>query len=97
MILEYFSNNIKLALQNEKFNELYQSVEEIRLRANRPIILKMNKSNQILKYTVNIEDILETLERVCENSIYAYQNQIANGFITIRGRAQSWNSRKCGN
>lgn len=87
MILEYFSNNIRTALQSENYNEIYRSIEEVRLRVSRPIILKMNKSNKVLKYTVKIEDILETLERVCESSIYAYQNQIANGFITIKGRS----------
>lgn len=84
MIIEYFSKNIKYALQ-EDFLSIQVNVEEIRLRVNRPIILKMNGTNKILKYIVKIEDILETLDRVCENSIYAYQNQISNGFITIKG------------
>ena len=86
MILEYFSNNIKIALQNENIKTIYENIEEIRLRANKPIILKTNNTNKVLKYIVKTEDILETLEKICENSIYAYQNQIANGFITIKGR-----------
>ena len=28
---------------------------------------------------------MQTLERLCENSIYAYKNQIKEGFITIKG------------
>ena len=85
MIIEYFSKNIKNALLEEEFLNIHSAVEEIRLRVNRPIILKTNSTNKILKYIVRIEDILETLEKVCENSIYAYQNQISNGFITIKG------------
>ena len=84
MILEYFSKNIKTVLQ-EEIRTIEKNIEEIRLRANKPIILKTNSTNKIIKYIVKIEDILETLERVCESSIYAYQNQISNGFITIKG------------
>ena len=85
MIIEYFSNNIRVALQNEGLITSQKNIEEIRLRANKPIILKTNETNITMKYIVKIEDILQTLERICENSIYAYQNQIVNGFITIKG------------
>ena len=85
MILQYFSNNIKTVLQNDEIKAIHKNIEEIRLRVNKPIILKTNTTNIISNYMVKIEDILETLEKVCENSIYAYQNQISNGFITIRG------------
>ena len=49
-----------------------KNLEEIRLRVNRPIILKYNQQEKMLSYTVKTEDILETLEHICENSIYAY-------------------------
>ena len=29
--------------------------------------------------------MLSSLQAICENSIYTYQNQIANGFITVKG------------
>ena len=38
-----------------------------------------------MKYIVSSEDVIETLQNICENSIYSYQNQICNGFVTIRG------------
>ena len=62
-----------------------KNLEEIRLRVNRLIILKYNQQEKMLSYTVKTEDILETLEHICENSIYAYQKQIASGYITIKG------------
>ena len=34
---------------------------------------------------MSYEEILTILQLVCENSIYSYQNQIAEGFITIQG------------
>ena len=80
-ILKYFSANIRNILQNEEFLD----IEEIRLRVNKPIILKRNTCEKIINYNVNIEDILQTLELICDNSIYSFQNQICNGFITICG------------
>ena len=29
--------------------------------------------------------MIDTLQNICENSIYSYQNQICNGFITVKG------------
>lgn len=31
------------------------------------------------------EDILRIFQSICDNSIYAYQNQIVNGYLTIHG------------
>lgn len=74
---------------------LYITLEEIRLRVNKPIILKFNQAEKIFDYNVKPEDILETLRIVCENSIYSYQNQICNGYITIKGGHRIRNKRKC--
>jgi len=61
------------------------NIEEIRIRANKPLIIRFSNEEHIFDYIVNTEDILETLEKVCENSVYTYQNQICNGFITLKG------------
>lgn len=60
-------------------------LQEIRLRVNRPIILKFRNYDLVLNYIIKTEDILQILERFCENSIYAYKNQICQGFLTIKG------------
>ena len=39
----------------------------------------------ILSYKVTAKDLLETLEKVTENSIYTYEKQISQGFITLAG------------
>ena len=65
--------------------EKNKNIEEIRLRADRPLILKFNKKEIIFKTIVTQEMILQTLQKVCDNSIYSYQNQIRDGFITVKG------------
>ena len=76
-ILGYFPETIEKALAIE-VSENFDSLEEIRLRALRPIILKLRDDEKIIKYNVTTEEILNTLAHICENSIYSYQNEIAN-------------------
>lgn len=82
-ILRYFPDKIRVVLENEINNNLV--IEEIRIRNSKPIILKLNNSEKIINYIVQTEDVLKTLQSICENSIYSYQNQICEGFITIKG------------
>ena len=82
-ILKYFPKNIYEEIQKGLDEE--ELLEEIRLRNNRPLILKFSNKEKILKKSVNTNEILETLEHICDNSIYSYQAQIREGFITIKG------------
>lgn len=86
-ILMYFPNKIyqiflNLFTENIKIKD---EIQEIRIRANRPIIIKLRERDLILQYEVMQNEILQIVERLCENSIYAYKNQICEGFITIKG------------
>lgn len=88
-IFQYFSDSLQKVIESY-FNHVakpteYRMLEEIRIRSNRPLILKFSDREKILEYIVSPEDVLETLQKICENSIYSYQNQICEGFITLRG------------
>ena len=73
------------------------TIEEIRLRANRPLMLHTKRSDWFVDlsgylkkdyddcYVVSREDIAKTLELISGNSIYAFQEDIKNGFITLKG------------
>ena len=63
----------------------FEKIEEIRIRAENPVILKMGANEIVIKYKVTTEEIIGILQNFCSNSIYTYQNQICNGFITISG------------
>ena len=84
-VLEYFPNNIRDILTKEINSRNYKLLEEIRIRVNRPIILKFNNFLKKIDYIITTEDILRILEYITENSIYSYQKQICEGFITLRG------------
>lgn len=62
-----------------------EKIDEIRIRAERPIIVKIGLNEIVLKYKVSQEEIFNILQNFCSNSIYTYQNQISSGFITVYG------------
>ena len=87
-IVKFFPDEIADELNKyfeEDEEEKNKAVEEIRLRTDKPIQIKFNKFEKIIDKNVTKEEILRTIQYVCDNSIYAYQNQICEGFITVRG------------
>ena len=82
-IEQYFlSENINLNL-----------LEEIRIRVNRPILLKIGQEEKKIEHIINSEEILETLQHICDNSIYTYQSQICNRIYNYARRTSCWNNR----
>ena len=82
-LLKYFPMNLRMKLEGQV--KECEAIEEIRLRNNKPIILKCSDYENIIQYNITYREMLEILQRICDNSIYTYQNQICNGFITIKG------------
>lgn len=83
-VLEYFQTCIREKIMD--FENKLDNLEEIRIRTNKKILLKIGQDEYEVNHIVNTNEILEILQRICDNSIYTYQNQICNGFITIKGR-----------
>lgn len=86
-ILRYFPNKIYQIFSNllQENLQIANELQEIRIRVDKPIILKLREKDIILQYNILQTEILQIVERLCENSIYAYKNQICEGFITIKG------------
>lgn len=86
-ILKFFPINISnviynTIMSNEKVKE---EIREIRIRIQQPLILKLRDRDIIIDYKISQNEILQIVERLCENSIYAYKKQLCEGYITIRG------------
>lgn len=88
-VLNYFPENIEKILRDIFINnpeaKLETRIEEIRIRINRPIILKLRDADICMDYIVSEKDVLQTIEKICENSLYAYKKQISEGYITVKG------------
>ena len=86
-LIKYFPINIYNLLNNtiNQNKKIEEELQEIRIRCNRPIILRLRNMEILIEYNVSQKEILQTIEKLCENSIYAYKNQICEGFITVKG------------
>lgn len=84
-ILRYFPKKVQELIKDNINNEELEVLEEMRVRNNLPLILKIGQAEKIIDYQITTEDINYIFQKICENSIYSYQNQIANGFITVQG------------
>ncbi len=84
-ILKYFPKQISEILY-DNINKNYDSLEEIRLRIDKPIILKFFNTEILVPYYINREEIIKTLQILCDNSIYSYQSQICSRIYNNKGR-----------
>ncbi len=95
-ILPFLIPGIRAVIQNINVNEL-NNLEEIRLRAGKPLMVFYKNKDWFVAqngkltrsiseaYFVDQKEIVKTLELMSENSIYAYQDEIRSGYLTLRG------------
>lgn len=77
---------LPLKISNElKEILLKEPVQEIRIKVHKPIIVNLAHKEIILKYVTTIEDIKQILVKISNYSLYAYEEEIKQGYITIRG------------
>ena len=94
-LLKIFSLKLRTILKNVKIK--YDDLQEIRLRINSPLLiiyenmeyfiteygeLSINPDNGII---VTNNEIRETMEYISNYSLYAFEDEIRQGFITIAG------------
>ena len=88
-ILLYFPINIvkiiEEAIKQNPQIEIYKKAIEIRIKTQKPIIIKLRDIDIIIQYQVTEKDMQYIIQKICENSIYAYKEQISQGYITIKG------------
>ena len=69
-----------------KENEIpFDKLQEIRLRIGKPLIIVCDNIEWVLQKKIEKEDLMETLEYVSNYSLYAFENELKQGFITIEG------------
>lgn len=94
-LLKIFSHNIREALSKTGID--FEQVQEIRLRIHAPLFIcyknqeyyvanngKVSHSKKDA-YCVSRRDLTETVELIGNYSLYAYEDEIRQGFITIQG------------
>ena len=87
-IFQFFSKNISQILQEKTINKTsndLNELEEIRIRSNGSLMLKYLEEDEIISRDITYKDIIETIQIMCNNSIYSYQHEICMGYITVKG------------
>lgn len=82
-IMNILPNEVKDVVNKENLE--FEHLQEIRLRAGYPILLFYKNREQILPLKSTEKSIRETLDYVSNFSLYAYENELRQGFITIEG------------
>lgn len=84
-------------LVTELPGEILEQLEEIRLRHGKPLMVGLTREDVIVTdtgqpssvpefgYTVTDKDLQRTVQLISCSSVYAFEEEIKNGFITIRG------------
>lgn len=95
-VFPYLPGRIKSAAKKLD-RRILAELEEIRLRAGKPVMLTLcgqdgflDENGQVLRapsgtLTAGAEELTEMVYKTCENSWYAFQEDINKGFITVRG------------
>ncbi len=63
----------------------FSGLQEIRLRIGKPLIIICNNKEWVSQKTIEKEELMEVLEYVSNYSLYAFENELKQGFITIEG------------
>lgn len=88
-VLNVLPRSIRLLIQREELQ--YDYLQEIKLRAKQPLLLVYRGQEMIIgrvrgkPYMVTKEDIREMLDYISNYSLYAYEQEMRQGFITIEG------------
>ena len=94
-VIRLFPGKLREILQKANWDP--EKLQEIRLRIGKPLILwlegkefflserGMLTKHKSLAYIVSTEDVKRTMEYVGEYSLYAYESELRQGFMTIQG------------
>ena len=64
----------------------FDKLQEIRLRTGQPLIMQYDNKEKVFDHLITEKkEINQCLEYISEYSLYAYQEDIRQGFITVRG------------
>lgn len=65
-------------------DSIKETTEEIRLRSNKKIAVIYGKGQKNFEPTLLTSDITDTVNRLCNHSIYAHTNELNSGYITLK-------------
>lgn len=87
--IKFLPRQIKIFLINSKID--IHKIQEIKIRAGKPLMVLNDSGEKVVRapgdsiYLVTESDIREMLEYISNYSLYAYEEEMRQGFITVEG------------
>ena len=94
-IIHFFPGHIREMLEQAEID--FEQLQEIRLRAHKPFLLRMGGGEYFLSgeggvlkeperaWSVTQKELRETMELVGKYSLYAYEDELKQGYLTLQG------------
>ena len=82
-ILKYLPEPMAIAI--EKMHPMWEQMEEIRLRSGKPLLFYMDNQEYQPPYETKQQDIQVILNRISGHSLYAFQEELSQGYFTLEG------------
>ncbi len=83
-VLNYLPMKVREYIQQMPREQKMQ-IQEIRLRNQKPFGIVRNGKEYSGKQILEFEDLSKTFQAVCSYSVYSYEQELTEGYITIRG------------
>lgn len=83
-------DNIFFILPEKIKNEVrlikkYSDLQEIRIKVNKPLIVQIGESEYVSQYKATEDDMRKILNKMSGYSIYAVEEELRQGYVTIKG------------
>ena len=94
-LMDLFSEKIRELLARLPVD--YEEVQEIRLRAEKPLLIRYGTREYFVTedgklseeesegFLVDKKELMETMEYIANYSMYAYEEELKQGYLTVRG------------
>ena len=76
---------LPIKVRNIVKNECAKNLQEIRLRTGKPIYVKTVERTCKINHITSKEELQETLDYISNYSLYAYEQELRQGYLTIKG------------
>ncbi|MCX7903949.1 MAG: stage III sporulation protein AA [Caloramator sp.] len=95
-IMEIFPEDIASVLKRTDPNDI-RGTQEIRIRANKPLMIVKSDGDFFIRinggithnsdyaYIVEIQDIERIMQRMTNYSLYSFEDELRNGYLTLKG------------
>lgn len=81
-VLDILPESIKKEVAGSSNNE---KIQEIRIKVNKPLMFVGNNGEIKSNYISKLDDVKNIIQRISSYSIYAFEEEIRQGYITIQG------------